>query len=708
MSWLTPLPKEGCTPDPPLVASLLPHLRPLLPRTLILIIPSGHVRPLMSKTRCSKIFSPPTSHSSPFFPSPPKNLGSPLTLLRKIDKFQHTTFTDVAALKQARKHIKKAARNDKRNFIASNLLSDFHGSSVQQWTHARQVRSDFEPRSAGMLNTQGKLVSSTQRAKTLAGYLAHKIWYSPHDPPVPVSSPHPNLPAIDAPFTLQDFDNALRKLKPRKAPGPNDIPGEIYKHAPFILKLYLLDHYNQCYHTCTIPDSWLFSEVVMLVKNHQKDIRSLSNYRPISLTNVSYKIFASMLQSRLESYTDSRVRDTQYGFRKNRSTTQPIHVMRRLIEMFERQNTPFHALFVDWSKAFDSVTFTSIQAAMEHAGIPAHTRQVIMALYNNPTFVVRDSSQKSSKYTQTKGLRQGCPLSPYLFGLVLTHLFYDVEQTVSFSSHVTSETSLPKYGSLYGEISGVFHVPSPLWDLEYADDTVLLSCSAQQLNRLFHIAQYHGQTRGLQINEEKCEHLRLHSDQRIYYSPSCSSPCDCRHCSGFNYDLSPVPLSNEVKYLGVYLDSLSSGRKNLNYRVSQAVSASKLLRPLLSHSSLPPSWKLTVYRSIVLSILTYAMDSALLSPSQIQKMNTIHFKSLRRIFEIKSSLYHRVLEPTTADCSNEYLAGLAYDSKRIPTPSQLYSQQRLQLLGHLYRYMDTLEYQVTFAGSRISTCTVSQ
>ena len=321
---------------------------------------------------------------------------------------------------------------------------------------------------------------------------------------------------------------------------------------------------------------------------------------------------------------------------------------------------------------------------MEHAGVPAHTRQVIMALYNNPTFIVRDSSQKSSKYTQTKGLRQGCPLSPYLFGLVLTHLFYDVEQT---------------YGSCYGEISGVFHVPSPLWDLEYADDTVLLSCSAQQLNRVFHIVQYHGQKRGLQINEEKCEHLRLHSDQRIYYSPSCSSRCDCRHCSGFNHDLSPVPLSDEVKYLGVYLDSFSSGRKNLNYRVSQAVSASKLVRPLLSHSSLPPSWKLTVYCSIVLSILTYAMDSALLSPSQIQKMNSVDSKSLRRVFKIKSSFYHRVLEPSTADCSNEYLAGLAYDTKRVPTPSQLYSQQRLQLLGHLYRHMDTLEYQVTFAGS---------
>ena len=79
-------------------------------------------------------------------------------------------------------------------------------------------------------------------------------------------------------------------------------------------------------------------------------------------------------------------------------------------------------LFLDCGKAFDSVTFTAVQAAMELAGIPAHTRRVIMGLYNNPTFVVRDSSQKSAKQTQTKGLRQGCPL-------VLTHLFFDVERT---------------------------------------------------------------------------------------------------------------------------------------------------------------------------------------------------------------------------------------------------------------------------------------
>ena len=79
-------------------------------------------------------------------------------------------------------------------------------------------------------------------------------------------------------------------------------------------------------------------------------------------------------------------------------------------------------------KAFDSVTFMAIESAMEFVGVPAHnTRKVIMSLYDNPTFLVRDSSQKSTIRTQTKGLRQGCPLSPYLFGFVLTHLFHDVE-----------------------------------------------------------------------------------------------------------------------------------------------------------------------------------------------------------------------------------------------------------------------------------------
>ena len=150
--------------------------------------------------------------------------------------------------------------------------------------------------------------------------------------------------------------------------------------------------------------------------------------------------------------------------------------------------------------------------------------------------------------------------------------------------------------------------------------------------------------------------------------------------------------------MGVFL-STSGPRKNVSYRVSQAVHASKLLKPLLSHASLPPSWKLTVYRSIVQAILMYAMDSELLSHSQLAKLNSVHFKSIRRIFKVKSSYYHRVLDPSDAECSNEYLSGLAYRAKRIISPSQLYSHDRLRLFGHMLRRTDSLEFQAAFMPS---------
>ena len=175
----------------------------------------------------------------------------------------------------------------------------------------------------------------------------------------------------------------------------------------------------------------------------------------------------------------------------------------------------------------------------------------------------------------------------------------------------------------------------------------------------------------------------------MFYSPSLSSPCQCTHCTGAEAAPQLVPLSDEVKYLGVFLDASSSNRCNTSYRISQAVSASKLLKPLLGHKSLPPSWKLTVYRLVVQSILLYAMESAQLTAPQLTKIDHVHLKALRRIFGIKSSFYHRVINPSGEDCSNQYLAGLACNSRRVVTPSQMYSQNRLTLLGHLFRHRDT-------------------
>ena len=242
-----------------------------------------------------------------------------------------------------------------------------------------------------------------------------------------------------------------------------------------------------------------------------------------------YKIYASLVQKRRSHFFDDRIRSTQYGCRAKRSTTQPIHIMRRILEVFERQQNSLHLLFLDWSKAFDSVTFSAIEPSLTHFGVPSLFVSTIMSLYSSPKFVVRDSGSCSDVSPQTRGLRQGCPLSPYLFNFVFSHLFYDVDNS---------------YVSQFGLLSGVINTPFPFWDLEYADDTVLLPNSAQQITRLLHLLQREAHIRGLTLNIEKCAHLRLHSDSRIPYSPSLPSPCQCTHCMGPDDAPQLVPLSD--------------------------------------------------------------------------------------------------------------------------------------------------------------------
>ena len=97
---------------------------------------------------------------------------------------------------------------------------------------------------------------------------------------------------------MAELNIVLRSLSKGRAPGLDTITTEMLKGSSYILKLFLLDHFNHCLSASTTPDSWALSEVVLLVKKIQQDTRDFSNYRPISLTNTMYKIYASLVQKK--------------------------------------------------------------------------------------------------------------------------------------------------------------------------------------------------------------------------------------------------------------------------------------------------------------------------------------------------------------------------------------------------------------------------
>ncbi len=98
------------------------------------------------------------------------------------------------------------------------------------------------------------------------------------------------------------------------------------------------------------------------------------NYRPISLLNVWYKVYATLVHKRLVAAgAEERLSDTQFGFRSGRSTLDAIFVLRRRVDLAAAQcSGKEFVMALDWAKAFDSINPESMLAALRQFGLPQH------------------------------------------------------------------------------------------------------------------------------------------------------------------------------------------------------------------------------------------------------------------------------------------------------------------------------------------------
>ena len=96
-----------------------------------------------------------------------------------------------------------------------------------------------------------------------------------------------------------------------------------------------------------------------------------SNYRPISLLDTCYKLYARILQRRIADAVDSCIRKTQYGFRKGRSTVNALFILRRLLEWVQNhKDGKFYMQFLDLEKAFDRIDHRALIVALRRMGLP--------------------------------------------------------------------------------------------------------------------------------------------------------------------------------------------------------------------------------------------------------------------------------------------------------------------------------------------------
>ncbi|VDO94808.1 unnamed protein product, partial [Heligmosomoides polygyrus] len=323
----------------------------------------------------------------------------------------------------------------------------------------------------GINDENGHLL--TDRKKAL------KRWRDYFEEISTVEFPHPAIPST-APthgpvqkITVEEIEAALKKMRPGKATGPDDVAADLWKSKYWYPAEWLAKFFNQVVAEKKVPECWRQSTTIPIWKKKGSPA-DCSNYRPIRLLSHSMKIFERIVDGRIRDIV--QLSSNQCGFVAGCGTVDAIHAARLLIEKHREKQRPVHIAFLDLEKAFDRVPREVIWYALRQHNVPEELIEWVRMLYSCPKSRVQAAAGTSMEFPISVGVHQGSALSPLLFVVVMDAITRDLQKPVP-------------------------------WTLLYADDVMLASEDKCELER--EVQAWCGRLErfGLKLNVKKTEYL---------------------------------------------------------------------------------------------------------------------------------------------------------------------------------------------------------
>ena len=211
---------------------------------------------------------------------------------------------------------------------------------------------------------------------------------------------------------MQELDLVLRTVKSWKAAGVDEIPPEVWKTREF--DDILLRHCNFVYNQNTI-DRW--TKGCILPSTKKGDLGLAKNYWGITPTSIAAKIYNALQCNSIKPKIEKILRKNQNGFQRKKILT--IH---RILEGVHANNLEATILFVNFSKAFDSIHRGKMKQIQLAYSLFKETITAIMMLYKNMKVKVRSLDGDTDYFNIVAGVLQGDTLAPYLFIICLDYV----------------------------------------------------------------------------------------------------------------------------------------------------------------------------------------------------------------------------------------------------------------------------------------------
>lgn len=487
------------------------------------------------------------------------------------------------------------------------MEGDYRGANKRFWQTVRRLR-----------NPEGRTI---QVIKDKNGNILKEVpaiadrWKEHFEELLNPATADPPIPELhfraETKLAVEEVWQAVNRLKSGKAAGVDEIRPEMLKALGGEGIAWLTRVFQVAWDCGTVPDEWQTAVIVPIFKKGSR--ADCNNYRGISLLSLPGKVYAKVLESRIRGVIEPQISDEQCGFRGGRSTSDQVFILRQICEKAWEFALPVFMCFVDLEKAYDRVPRDKLWDCLREYGVDGELIRAIQSLYKRCSACVRINGCKSTRFPVGTGLRQGCVLSPLLF--------------IVFMDRIMRRSRGPE-GIAIGDVF--------VSSLQFADDLWMAASSAQDLQSSLDRVAAECEAAGMRISTSKTETLVLSRQ-----------PVDCNiQVSG-----SQIRQVEEFKYLGVLFASDGKQDREMDRRINQASAIlCELGRMVISNRHLSKKARLSVYKSLYRSVLTYGHESWIMTERTRSRIQASEMRFLRKIEGV--SRIDRIRNSTIRDALN--------------------------------------------------------
>ena len=305
-------------------------------------------------------------------------------------------------------------------------------------------------------------------------------------------------------FTAEEVEFALKQMKPLTAPGPDGMSPIFFKFCWQFIGQGVIDASLAILNSGNISANLNHTYIALIPKT--KSLERATDFRPISLCNVLYKIESKTIANRLKKIMPKLVSESQSAFMLDRLITDNILVAHETLHHLKTKKnkknkktrkTGYMAIKLDMSKAYDRVEWVFLEKIMEKRGFDNRWISLIQSCIQTVSFSILVNGEPCGNCTPKRVFRQGDPLSPYLFFLCAKGLHSLLQQAESSgaSKGVSLCSAAPKISHLF-----------------FADDSLLFCrVNSQECTHILDILKQYEEASGQQINRGKTQ---------LFFSPN--------------------------------------------------------------------------------------------------------------------------------------------------------------------------------------------